>query len=182
MSTFRNISPGQTYVTGFLRTAHGAIGSGAQYFLEQGEEFEGSNYFKRYTYDGMIAAGVDAATAAEEAILEVVVDDGIPFDDAAADILNYVKVFNEIITVGNNVLIDFQDELGGPSYLTMIEISGEDVYVYLNDSSDARLTVVAGSTVSFSNGELLLSSIRIANTISGAMSSATAQVTAATVQ
>jgi hypothetical protein len=183
MSVFRNItgSNNQVYVQGFLRLANGAIGQGAIKFLDSNDTFEGSNYFKRFTRDGMIEAGVDELVANEEALLEVVTDDGTAFDENAVNVPNNPRVFNEVIPVGDDVLIDFEDELGGPALFTTISVSGEDIYVYLNDSSDARVTVEDGTSLSFSAGELLLNSVRLSNTISGASSTATVQIISANI-
>ena len=59
MSTFQNISNGVLYVQGFLRQGDGTLGVGAQVYVESGETFTGSNYYKRFTYAGMIADGID---------------------------------------------------------------------------------------------------------------------------
>jgi hypothetical protein len=179
MSVFRNIATSQCYITGFLRYGDGTVGPGASVVLEKDEEFSGSNYFKRFTYSGMISAGLDATTAANEAFLALVTDDGVPFDLAAGNTPNNPIVYNSTIAVGNDELFDFTTDLGGPALFTTIEVNDEDVYVYLNDSATARVTVTAGTTLSFANGELLLSSIRIGNTISGASSSAVVQIISA---
>ena len=181
MSVFRNIAKESAYITGFLRYGDGNIGPGAQVILQKDEEFSGSNYFKRYTYQGMLNNGVDPTVAAEEAFLEIVTDDGIPFDLSAGNVPNNPRVYNSTILYGSEVLLDFETDLGGPALFTTIEVTGEDIYVYLNDSDDARVTVAAGSSLSFSSGELLLSSVRLANIISGASSTAMVQTIVASI-
>lgn len=173
MSTFKNISPGVLYLQGYLRQANGVLGSGAVSYIAIGETFTGSNYYKRFTYDGLIAAGYTSAVAAEEAILEVVTDDGSVFSDSAAT-ATVPYVYHESLTAGSSAVLNFATDLGGPAYFMTLE-SDQDIYCYLNGSATARINVEGGSQVSFSNGELLLNSITIANTISGA-STATVQV------
>lgn len=176
MSVFRNIAKEQVVVQGFLRSGTGIVGPGAQVTLQKDEEFTGSNYFKRFTYQGMIDAGIDASVAAQEAFLVVVTDDGSAFELSNSNVPNNPRVYNDVIAFGDDQLFDFETDLGGPALFTSIEVSNEDVYVYLNDSSTARVTLAAGSTLTFSAGELLLSSVRISNIISGGSLNAVVQI------
>ena len=173
MSTFTNISNGVLYVQGFLRKGDGTLGVGAQVYIEQGESFSGSNYYKRFTYAGMVANGVDETVARSEAILETTVDDGLAFNESVAG-PNNPRVYLNDIAPASERLYDFQTDLGGPAEFCSIE-SDEDVHVYLNTNANARYTLAAGGSITFNAGELLLNNITIANAVSGA-SNATVQV------
>jgi len=166
MSTFTNISNGVLYVQGFLRQGDGTLGVGAQVYIEQGGSFTGSNYYKRFTYDGMIANGVSAAIAQADAILETTVDDGLAFSESVAG-PNNPRVYNSGIGVGGEVLFDFQTDLGGPAEFCSIE-SDEDVHVWLNTNADSKYTLAAAGSITFNAGELLLNNVTISNSVSGA--------------
>ena len=180
MSTFQNVSGGTLWIQGFLRNGeNGTMGVGAETYVSPGSTFTGSNYFKRFTYTGMIAVGMSAERAADEAILLVTVDDGLPFTDTAINVPNNPKVYHETIAAGASVILDFETDLGGPALFTTLE-TDEAVSVYLNGATNARVDVAANSTVSLNVNELLLDSITISNLISGS-SPATVQVIAANI-
>ena len=166
MSTFRNIANGVLYVQGFLRQGDGTLGVGAQVYIEPNETFVGSNYYKRFTYDGMIADGVDATVAANEAILVTTVDDGLPFSETLTA-PNNPRVYHTTVTGGAAEELDFLTDLGGPAEFMTVETDG-DLSVYLNGDTDARIDIDASSSYSFTNGELLINTITITNRTSGA--------------
>lgn len=180
MSVFRNITNGVLYVQGFLRQGDGTLGPGAISYVESGATFEASNYYKRFTVAGLVAAGVSSDQAAEQALFSVVTDDGLAFSDTSSAPTS-PKVYHETVTPGNSNLITFTDssELNGPAYFLTVS-TDNPVSVYLNDSTDARYDLGSSESLTFSNGELLLNSIRLALASSGA-STATVQVIAATI-
>jgi len=165
MSTFRNISNGVLYVQGFLRQGDGTLGVGAQVYIDAGETFSGSNYYKRFTYDGMIANGVDATVAANEAILLVTVDDGLPFSETLTA-PNNPRVYHTVVVGGAAQELDFVTDLGGPAEFMTVETDG-DLSIYLNGDTDARIDIDANSSYSFAYGELLINTLTITNRTSG---------------
>lgn len=167
MSTFRNVSPGTLFIQGFLRDGAGTLGVGATKYVNAGETFDGSNYYYRFTREGMIANGIDAVRADQEAILVRTVDDGIPFSDSAGNVPNNPRVYHVNLAAGNSQILDFSTDLGGPAIFMNLDTT-EDIYVYLNGNLNARVDVGAGNSLSFAAGEILLSSVTISNTVSGA--------------
>lgn len=160
MSTFRNITQSLLVVQGYLRGCGGTLGVGAQKYIEPNEEFTGSNYYKRFTYDGLISNGYSADLAAENAILELVTDDGTPFSDSAVNSPNNPRVYYETLSPGEELELDFETDLGGPAMFFQMDTS-ENIYVYLNNNADARLYVSSAATQIFNNGELLLSKVTL---------------------
>ena len=180
MSTYLNLSNGALWIQGILRNGEdGAIGAGAMKEVKKGDSFTGSNYYDRFTYAGMISSGIDAVRAAEEAILLKTVDDGIPFSEEFSDTPNNPLVYHESIHAGTSAILDFETDLGSPALFMTIE-TNHDISVYLNGLSDARLDISANTSFGFQRGELLVSTITISNTSSGA-STATVQVIVGTV-
>ncbi len=176
MSTFTNISNGVLYIQGFLRQGDGTLGIGAQVYIEQGESFTGSNYYKRFTYAGMIANGVSEAVAGADSILITTVDDGLAFSETVTG-PNNPRVYNNDIAPASERLYDFIADLGGPAEFCTIE-SDEDVHVFLNTNANAKYTLAAGTSITFNAGELLLNNITVANAVSGA-ANAVVQIIAA---
>ena len=165
MSTFQNISNGVLYVQGFLRQGDGTLGVGAQVYVEIGGTFTGSNYYKRFTYVGMIADGVTETIAANEAILLTTVDDGLPFSDHLLA-PNNPLVYHSTVTGAGSVELDFATDLGSPAEFMTIETDG-NISVFLNGETDARIDIDADSSYSFANGELIINSVTITNQSSG---------------
>ena len=120
MSVFKNISSGILYVQGFLREGDGTLGAGAIKYINPSETFTGSNYYKRFTYQVLIDSGVEESRAADEAILELITDDGLPFSENFTNIPNYPKVYHELIGAGDSVKLDFFKDLNGPALFMTI--------------------------------------------------------------
>lgn len=167
MSIFKNISNGHLYIQGFSKQGDGTLGLGSIRYLEKDEEFSGSNYYDRFTYAGLLAAGVDEEVAREEAVLEKIQNDGLAFSEIALNVPNNPKVYHVAIAPGGEQIFNFVEDLSGPAQFMTLETS-ENVSVYLNGNSDARIDVEANSSIAFSNNELLLNSIKVTNEISGA--------------
>lgn len=179
MSTFRNITNGTLYIQGYLRSDAGALGVGAQSYVAPGATFTGSNYFKRFTYAGLIAAGVEARVAAQEAILEITVDDGGVFSNNISA-PNTPRVYHSTLTAGQSATLNFTTDLGAPAEFLNLE-TDSFVYVTINGNSNAVVYVDANSSLSFSARELLIDQITIANTSSGATTATIQTIVAATV-
>lgn len=168
MSTFKNISNGALYIQGFLRQGDGTLGVGAQVYIEPGETFDGSNYYKRFTYDGMIASGVSSTMAANESILSLIADDGLPFSDITGA-PNNPRVYHPVIVDDSSWELDFVSDLGGSAEFMTVETDG-DISVYLNGNENSRIDIDANSLYSFAYGELIIDSIIVTNRTSGSAS------------
>ncbi len=169
MSTFKNISNGALYIQGFLRQGDGTLGVGAQVYIEPGETFDGSNYYKRFTYTGMIESGISQSMAKNEAVLSIEVDDGLPFSENLSA-PNNPRVYHVEVEDETPEELDFLSDLGGSAEFMTIETDG-DISVYINGNDNARIDISANSQYSFTYGELLIDSVIITNRTSGSSTS-----------
>ncbi len=131
-----------------------------------GETFTETNYYKRYT---------TSAVSADLAFLQTLTDDGSTWSDNGTNTILRVANFtvNAATTYAAHTL-DILSTYGGPSIFTQIVVTGDEVNIQLNGSTDAIMSLPVGTQI-FDNGDLELTSIAFDNSESGA-SNATVQV------
>ena len=146
MSTFRNNTPNRLIIP---------TPKGAQRILDPGDQFNGSNYYKRF------------------ADLTVVVDDGAAWavDEPSAGSVKRTRtlVVAAASTWGDNS-IDFLTLIGAAAHYIQIEvISGEDRYRFNGDENAEAGTILAnGESQSFERDDFLAESIQFDASYSGA--------------
>lgn len=136
--------------------------------LDDGETFTDTNYYKRYSYP---------TVSRELALLEILTDDGTTWSDTNSDNNTTIRVANFTVAAGETYtdeVLDILSTYGGPSVFTHIVVSGDEVNVKLNGSSDAIMSLATGTHI-FDRGDLVINSIAFDNSESGA-STATIQV------
>jgi len=145
--------------------------------LIDGDTFTDCNYWKRFAYPQV---------PLDEAIVEVLVDDGSIYSDIAEE-NTYPQAYNRSIeagdTYGDNE-IDIATDTGGYAVFTQItnqEVAGGglDIKVGLNGSigtPQAIFDLAAGDTQIFNAGDLSVSLIQFDNSESGASGPVAVQV------
>lgn len=130
--------------------------------LNDGDTFTDSNYFKRYCYP---------QTSLEQAILEVVTDDGSVYSDVDAE--NTFPVVRLIAATGGSSWDDNQIDIvgtyGGHAVFAQLTNMGSNgtIRVRLNGLATAIFDISQGDTQVFNAGDLSLSMIEFENTVSG---------------
>lgn len=124
--------------------------------LKDGDTFVDVNYWKRFAYPQV---------SLEDAFIEVVTDDGIPYIDHKQ--VNFPKVYDinaEANSDYDENQADIIGETGGSAVFAQITNKGsEDVKIKLNNKSDAVIDLPAGSTQVFNAGDVFISGIKIKN-------------------
>jgi hypothetical protein len=145
--------------------------------LADGDTFTDSNYFKRFCYPQV---------SLEDAILEVVDDDGSVYSDVPAENtfpVVWLPGTSGVLAAGDtyddtNMALDIAETYGG--YATFVQISNydsnDDCRVRLNGSTSAVLTVQNASTQVFDSGDIAITSIEFDNSASGASTVNSVQV------
>lgn len=124
--------------------------------LKDGDTFTDVNYWKRFAYPQV---------SLEDAFIEIVTDDGIPYLDHQQ--VNFPKVYDinaEANSDYDENQADIIGETGGSAVFAQITNKGsEDVKIKLNNKTDAVIDLPAGSTQVFNAGDVFISSIKIKN-------------------
>ena len=129
--------------------------------LVDGDTFTDCNYWKKFAYP---------QTSLEEAFIEVVTDDGSVYSDVEAE-NTYPLVYDLDVDADSTYTAneaDIYTDTG--SYATFVQIANQGstaVKVKLNGSSDAIFDLGGGETQVFNNGDLKISKLQFANTVSG---------------
>lgn len=133
--------------------------------LVDGATFTDCNYWKQFAYPQV---------PYEQAIVEVVTDDGSVYSDVPGENV-YPKVFSRTIAGGStfstaNNIIDLLTDAGGHAIFTQIEnqSGSQALTVKLNGDTDAVFDLGTNETQVFNAGELVVSSIAFDNSTSGA--------------
>jgi hypothetical protein len=137
--------------------------------LKDGDQFTDCNYWKRFAYPQCALA---------DAFIEVVTDDGSVYSDVS-DENTYAKVYDLSITNGSTYTANVVDILGDTGgFAVFVQIAnqgGTAVKVRLNGTANAIFDLGAGETQVFNHGDLSVTKLEFANTVSGG-STTTVQV------
>ena len=130
--------------------------------LIDGDTFTDCNYWKRFAFPQVTL---------QDAIVEVVTDDGSVYSDIAAE-NTFPKVY-DITATGGSVFTDNQaDIVADGGFATFAQItnqdSSQDVTVRLNGVADSVFDLPSDTTQVFNAGDLLITLIEIDNSLSGA--------------
>lgn len=137
--------------------------------LKDGETFTDCNYWKRFAFPQV---------SLEDAIVEVVEDDGSVYSDIASEntfAVTFLPGDGGVIGAGDgpddeNMTFNIMEQYG--SFATFVQMTNLDdtnsVQVRLNGVSGATFTLGAGSTQIFNAGDLSVSEIAFDNSASGA--------------
>jgi hypothetical protein len=124
--------------------------------LKDGDTFTDVNYWKRFAYPQV---------SLEDAFIEIVTDDGIPYLDHQQ--VNFPKVYDITAEANSDYdenQADIIGETGGSAVFAQITNKGsEDVKIKLNNKTDAVIDLPAGSTQVFNAGDVFISGIKIKN-------------------
>ena len=134
--------------------------------LKDGDQFTDCNYWKRFAYPQCALA---------DAFIEVVTDDGSVYSDVS-DENTYAKVYDLSITNGStytaNVVVILGDTGGFAVFVQIANQGGTAVKVRLNGTANAIFDLGAGETQVFNHGDLSVTKLEFANTVSGGATTA----------
>ena len=134
--------------------------------LKDGEQFTDCNYWKRFAYPQCALA---------DAFIEVVTDDGSVYSDVSSE-NTYPKVYDLSVTNGSSYtsnVVDILGDTGGFAVFVQIANQGSTaVKVRLNGTANAIFDLGAGETQVFNHGDLSVTKLEFANTVSGGSTSA----------
>jgi len=139
--------------------------------LLDGETFTDCNYWKRFAYPQV---------PLDEAIVEVVTDDGSIYSDVASENV-YPKVYDESVVAGTTYAdnqVDIAGDTGGYAVFAQVtnKHAAQDIRMRLNGLTTAIMDLPADSTQVFNSGDLSLSLIEFDNSESGAAGPVEVQV------
>lgn len=124
--------------------------------LKDGDTFTDVNYWKRFAHPQV---------SLEDAFIEVVSDDGIPYFDNQK--INYPKVYDVSAAASSDYdqnEANIIGDTGGSAVFAQITNKGqEDVKIKLNNQNNAIIDLPAGSTQVFNAGDVSISNIKIKN-------------------
>jgi len=129
--------------------------------LKDGEQFTDCNYWKRFAYPQVPLA---------DAFIEVVSDDGSVYSDVSEE-NTYAKVYDLSVLNGSGYtdnVVDILGDTGG--FAVFVQIAnqgGTAVKVRLNGTANAIFDLGAGETQVFNHGDLSVTKLEFANTVSG---------------
>lgn len=132
--------------------------------LKDGDQFTDCNYWKRFAYPQVSLA---------DAFIQVVTDDGSTYSDTEEN--TYPLVYDFVVTNGStytDFVADIATDTGG--YAVFVQIhnqGGTAVKVRLNGAATAIFDLAANETQVFNSGDLQISKVEIANTVSGGSTS-----------
>jgi hypothetical protein len=131
--------------------------------LIDGETFTDCNYWKRFAYPQV---------PLEEAIVEVVSDDGSVYSDVASENV-YPKVYDSSVDAGTTYAdnqVDIATDTGGYAVFAQVtnKHASQDIRMRLNGLTTAIMDLPADSTQVFNSGDLALTLIEFDNSDSGA--------------
>ena len=129
--------------------------NGAYRLRRDGEVFEDSNYFKQFAYP---------QASLEDAILEVVVDDGSIYSDNPDE--NTFPVGHELTLAdaySTDNTIDYSVDHGGPAVFLQVQNLDDtnSVIGELNGNATAVFTLLPGQTQTFEKGDLRITQLRL---------------------
>jgi hypothetical protein len=134
--------------------------------LKDGEQFTDCNYWKRFAYPQVSLA---------DAFIQVISDDGSVYSDVASE-NTYPKVYNLSVVNGSTYTANVVDILGDTGgYAVFVQIANQGstaVKVRLNGTANAIFDLGAGETQVFNHGDLSISKLELANTVSGGSTTA----------
>jgi hypothetical protein len=136
--------------------------------LKDGDQFTDCNYWKRFAYPQCALA---------DAFIQVVTDDGSVYSDVSEE-NTYPKVYDLSIVNGTtysnaNNIVDILGDTGGFAVFVQIANNGSTaVKVRLNGVANAVFDLGASETQVFNHGDLSISKLEFANTVSGGGTSA----------
>lgn len=116
-------------------------------------QFEGSNYYKRYTSEVL---------PADEAFLAILVDDGAPW--SSSDVPNLLKAWEISVEPGDTFAdhvypFSEDDYLGANAEFVQIMVDDQPVEVRINNNPDSIFRMDADSEQVFNREELVVSKI-----------------------
>lgn len=124
--------------------------------LKDGEEFEDSNYWKRYAYPNC---------PLEVSFLEIIEDDGSVWSDYTLN-NNAPKAYSLSLDPGSEFsdnILDIENQENGFATFVQISNGNGDIKVRLNSSDTAIFSIKSNETQIFSQGELNLNKIEFKN-------------------
>lgn len=134
--------------------------------LKDGDQFTDCNYWKRFAYPQV---------PLEQAFIQVVTDDGSVYSDVSEE-NTFPKVYDLTVANGSTYtanVVDILGDTGGFAVFVQIANNGSTaVKVRLNGVADAIFDLGASETQVFNHGDLSISKLEFANTVSGGSSSA----------
>lgn len=129
--------------------------------LMDGDQFTDCNYWKRFAYPQM---------SMDQAFIEIISDDGSIYSDTSEE-NTYPKVYDLTVANGSTYTANVVDILGDTgSFAVFVQIAnqgGTSVKVKLNGVTDAILDLGSGETQVFNHGDLSITKLEFANTVSG---------------
>tara|TARA_Y100000034_G_scaffold3535_1_gene4276 strand:- start:5416 stop:6045 length:630 start_codon:yes stop_codon:yes gene_type:complete len=136
--------------------------------LADGDTFTDCNYWKRFAYPQV---------PYNEAIVEVVTDDGSVYSDVPGENV-FPVVYDRTISFGDTYG-DNEIDLGGTAVFVQIANTGaEDIKVRLNGSTSATFDLAAGTEQIFNAGDMSVSLLQFDHNASGGAADVTVQVIA----
>lgn len=132
--------------------------------LKDGDEFTDCNYWKRFAYPQVPMS---------DAFIEVVSDDGSIYSDNPEE-NTYPKVYDLTVANGSSYtanVVDITGDTGGYAVFVQIANQGStNVKVRLNGVTNAIFDLGASETQVFNSGDLSITKLEFANTVSGGSS------------
>lgn len=129
--------------------------------LKDGDTFTDCNYWKRFAYPQV---------PLEQAFIAVIEDDGSVWSDVASE-NTYPKVYDVEVDNGTSYddnEVDILGDTGGHAVFVQIANQGSTaVKVKINGLSTAIFDLGGGETQVFNSGELSVTKLNFANTVSG---------------
>jgi hypothetical protein len=149
--------------TSVQRTIYAMGPGGVSRKLTDGEQFTDCNYWKRFAYPQV---------SLEDAIVDVVTDDGSVYSDLAVE-NTFPKVYDVTVdasstyTLATNI-VDILGDTGGHAVFaqitnTTVAASDKNVKVKLNGLADSIFDLASGDTQVFNAGELAITLIEFAD-------------------
>lgn len=155
--------------TSIQRTMDVAGPNNTRRILRDGEQFTDCNYWKRFAYPQV---------SVSDAFIEVLTDDGSIYSDNAEE-NTYPKVYDLTVANGSTYTANVVDILGDTGgYAAFVQIANQSstgVKVRLNGVTNAIFDLGGQETQVFNSGDLSITKLEFANTVSGG-SSSTVQV------
>jgi hypothetical protein len=162
---------GKPVATSIQRTAYVMGPNRINRQLIDGETFSDCNYWKRFAYPQV---------SWEEAMIEVVTDDGSTYSDVAEENTFVVgEAFPAVqLTYDDANTLDFVTDHGGPaSFLQITNTDGAaNLTIELNANTLAVMTIAPGDVHVFNSGDLSISQIRLLSDVAGSTAEVLASV------
>jgi len=143
------------------RTVYVTGPNGVHRKLKDGDQFTDCNYWKRFAYPQL---------PLDQAFIQVLSDDGSVYSDVSEE-NNYPKVYNLDVDNGTSYaanVVDILGDTGGFAIFVQIANQGSTpVKIRLNGVTDAIFDLGSGETQVFNHGDLTITKLEFANTVSG---------------